>query len=96
MANIGDVRSSWLTRGTCRFFSSWALQTKLRLVRRRAAAQTPLFNMVRVEFYYFYLTPAPGNLYSTISRTLNSFWACFYVGERRFIAFMFCPPKSVV
>lgn len=26
--------------------------------------------------YYFYLTPAPGNLCSTISRTLNSFSSC--------------------
>lgn len=35
------------------------------------------FFLVRVQFYYFHLTPASGNLYSTISRTLNSFWACF-------------------
>lgn len=68
----------WLTPGYTSFFVR-ALRTKLLVVRRRAAASSPLFNMVRVQFYYFYLTPAPRNLYSTISQTLNSFgffWAC--------------------
>lgn len=54
---------------------SLALQTKWRSAPRGRLYSS--FYTVRLEFYYFYLTPASSNLCSTISRKLNSFWALF-------------------